>query len=369
MRRVSIFLVALLAVCALRAQEPEGVEQLPEEEPALRFESTVWNFGRIEEADGVVSHTFRYRNLSDRFVAIERVYSSCGCTTGDYSRKPLKPGGEVEFTVNFDPEGVRTRGGKVEKSVTIVFDKGRGRVELQVRGKVVPRPRSVADDYPYDLGGGVRSDANYRAFGNLPQGESRSMTLALYNGSSKPLHPSVAWEERSGLLEIHLPAEVAPGESGLVTMTYRPDGDDYGLQRDTFRFEWAEEAARQSITTTFIGTDNFEGVGSDRPRAVIEPIYHDFEERGRGEHCEVDVTITNNGTAPLVVRSVTPREGTTIELRAGDVVAPGESRVVKVGFDVSPLGYDTVYGGAMIVVNDPRKPVRELRVSATVVTN
>ncbi|MBO5661107.1 MAG: DUF1573 domain-containing protein [Tidjanibacter sp.] len=364
MRRVSILLVALLAVCALRAQEPEGDKQLHEEQPALRFESTLWDFGRIEEVDGVVSHTFRYRNESDHFVAIERVYSSCGCTTGDYSRKPLKPNGEGEFTVNFDPEGIRTRGGKVEKSVTIVFDKGRGRVELEVKGKVVPRPRSVADDYPYDLGGGVRCDANYRAFGNLPQGESRSMTLALYNGTAEPLCPSVAWEVRSGLLELHLPEEVAPGGNALVTMTYKPDGDDYGVVRDTFHFEWEGGAARQSITTTFVGVDNFEGVGDERPRAVIEPIYHDFGVRSKGELCEVDVTITNNGSAPLEVRSVTPREGTTIELRAGDVVAPGESRVAKVRFEVSPLGYDTVYGGVMIVVNDPRKPVRELRVAA-----
>ena len=81
----------------------------------------------------------------------------------------------------------------------------------------------------------------------------------------------------------------------------------------------------------------------------------------------MEVTITNSGDAPLLVRSVTPRGGTEIAIRAGDEIAPGESRVVEVNYTVPIEGYDTVYGGAMIVVNDPQRPVRELRVSANVV--
>ena len=47
----------------------------------LKFTEEVWNFGRIEELDGPVSHTFTFTNTSKKPVVIEDVSVSCGCTT------------------------------------------------------------------------------------------------------------------------------------------------------------------------------------------------------------------------------------------------------------------------------------------------
>ncbi len=339
--------------------------QQSEESPALTFGQQEWNFGRIDEQDGKVSHTFHYRNTSDHFVAIERVYSSCGCTTGDYSRRPLKAGGEGTFTVIFDPEG---RSGRVEKSITLVYDGGKGRTTLHIRGRVTPRPRSVADEFPYDLGGGLRSDANYRAFGNVEEGTTRSMTFALLNNSSEPMTIGVEWASRSGALELNIPEELAPSERALATMTYAfGRGEElYGLRRDCFRLTVNGVAVEQEFNTNFIGVDDFEQGGDLSPRAEIIPIYHDFGTAERGSVQSVEVAITNSGDGELVVRAVELREGTTINLKAGDRVAPGERLGCVLEYLVPELGYDVTYGGVMIVVNDPHKPVRELRVSTTV---
>lgn len=359
MRRLSLLFVAILALNSLPAQQP--VDSL-----ALQFDEVEWNFGRIDEQEGEVSHTFRYRNISDRFVAIERVYSSCGCTTGEYSRRPLKPGGEQTFTVVFDPEG---RSGKVEKSITIVYDQGRGRTTLNIKGRVRPRPRSVADEFPYDLGGGLRSDADYRAFGNVAQGTTRSMTFALLNNSAEPMTIGVEWLQCSGLLELNLPEELAPTERALVTMTYVPsrvEGGRYGLVRDSFRIVAGGVATERVINTSCVGVDYFEGVDDDAPRAKIEPVYHDFGTAPRGAIESVEVKVSNLGREPLVIRAIELREGTTIELEVGESIAPGATRVATMEYRVPELGYDVTYGGVMIVVNDPVKPVRELRVSASV---
>lgn len=228
MRRVSILLVSLLSHLMVWAQSHE-------ESNALLFEEVEWNFGTIEESEGVVSHTFRYRNISERFVTIERVYSSCGCTTGEYSRRPLKAGGEGEFTVLFNPEG---REGRVDKTVTITYDQGRGRTELRIKGRINPRPRSAEELYPYDLGGGVRSDSSFKPFGKVAHGRTKSMSMALINTSPKRVEIGVMWEKCSGLLEINPPIDLAPEESALVTLTYAPSaggGECSGLIIDEFR--------------------------------------------------------------------------------------------------------------------------------------
>lgn len=228
MRRVSVLLVVLFSHLMVWAQGSE-------EQSALLFEQTVWDFGTINEEDGEVRHTFRYRNISEGSVLIERVYSSCGCTTGEYSRRPLRAGGEGEFTVVFNPED---RGGKVSKSVTLVYDQGRGRTDLYIKGRVIARPRSLEEDFPYDLGGGVRCDSSIKSFGKVALGKSKSMTMALANGSEKSVEIAVQWEHESGALEVNAPIEMAPKERALMTLTYAPealDEDSSGLLIDEFR--------------------------------------------------------------------------------------------------------------------------------------
>ena len=228
MRRVPILLVALFLSLGAFSQEPR-------EGTSLLFEETEWNFGEIKEVDGMVSHEFRYRNTTDEFVAIERIYSSCGCTSGEYSRRPLKPGGEAIFTVVFDPT---ERGGKVDKSVTIAYN-GEERTVLRIKGRVIPRPLSPEELYPYDLGSGVRSDSSIKPFGKVAVGKVRGMTVALINTSDKQVDVEIGWEKSSGALEINAPLDMAPGEKALVTLTYAPTKENTAESKlliDEFRF-------------------------------------------------------------------------------------------------------------------------------------
>lgn len=348
----------LLVSFALSAQGTEG-------ERSLVFEERVWDFGHIEEVAGEVTHAFRYRNEADHAVSIERVYTSCGCTTGDYSRRPLQAGGEALFMVKFDPAG---RGGKVSKSLTIVYDGGKGRTELLIEGEVEPRPRTIAEDYPYDLGCGIRSNVNYRAFGNVAEGGSVSMTFGLANTSDEVVEIGALWSEQSGALLLSLPEALGPGERALATMTYQPGSGAemrYGVLRDRFRLTFNGTEATEEMTTTAIGVDRFESTRR-APRAEITPVYHNFGEVTVGELCSVEVTITNSGKCDLVVRNVTPREFCTIDLREGETIPRGESITRRLTLKAEYAGYGTLYGGAMIVLNDPERPVRELRVAAEV---
>lgn len=358
MRRLFVAFLALVSAAIAVAQPADTTAT------SLVFEEVEWNFGRIEEDGGKVSHTFGYTNTAPHPVSIERVYTSCGCTTGDYSRRPLKAGASEQFTVTFDPDG---RPGRFDKRITIVYDQGRGRTILRIKGVVKGRKRSEEDIYPYALGSGVRVDATYKAFGNVGQGSSKSMTIALVNTSDEGVRIEPLWEERSGLLELFLPNTLAPKEVALATATYVLSEEEphYGLLRDKVGILINGAKSETFFTTTAFGVDHFEKSATRKPRAVIEPSWYDFGEVEVPSVQRCVIRITNDGTAPLVVRSVTPREGTTIGLTDGTTIAPSETLTVEVELEVPAGTYDTLFGGGMIVVNDPARPVRELRFGAT----
>lgn len=358
MKRLFVALLALVSAALVVAQPADTTTT------SLVFGEVEWNFGRIEEEGGKVSHTFDYTNTATYPVSIERVYSSCGCTTGDYSRRPLKAGASEQFTITFDPEG---RPGRFDKRITIVYDQGRGRTTLRIKGAVKGRKRSDEDVYPYALGGGVRTDATYKAFGNVEQDGSKSMTIALVNTSDKGVRIEPQWEECSGLLELFLPDTLAPKEVALATATYLLSKEEprYGLLRDKVWLLIDGTRSKEVFTTTAFGVDRFDKSAAHKPRAVIEPSWYDFGEVEVPSVQRCTVSITNEGTAPLVVRNVTPREGTKIRLPEGATILPNEKLAVEVELEV-PIGtYDTLFGGGMIVVNDPARPVRELRFGAT----
>lgn len=129
--------IALSAVCLsftpLRAQNPS---------PLIFVEST-HNFGKILETDGPVSHTFEFSNGGQTPVAIDRIITSCGCTTPDYPRRPIEPGEKASVRVTFNPSGFA---GRFEKSISVVNGGNKNRNFLIISGFVVSQ--AVEDTQP-----------------------------------------------------------------------------------------------------------------------------------------------------------------------------------------------------------------------------
>ena len=71
----------------------------------VEFAETQWDFGKIKEVDGVVSHTFTFKNVSTTPFIINFVSVSCGCTSPEYSKEPVMPGKTGQITIHYDPAG------------------------------------------------------------------------------------------------------------------------------------------------------------------------------------------------------------------------------------------------------------------------
>lgn len=144
-----VFLVsALIACCSMMAQG--GTE--PSFFSSFRPDKKVYNFGKIKEKDGKVSHVFRFTNGSKIPVAITMVDASCGCTTAEYTHEVIRPGKSGMVKVTFNPA---FRPGHFSKEVRVFLNNGRYYVRCWVEGNVVGYLHPVTEDYPYAFGRGL----------------------------------------------------------------------------------------------------------------------------------------------------------------------------------------------------------------------
>lgn len=83
--------------------------------PAMEFETTYHDFGKIKEGDEV-EYTYKFKNTGEAPLVIQGAQGSCGCTVPSWSKEPIPAGGEGFVTAKFDSKG---KPGFQEKTVTV----------------------------------------------------------------------------------------------------------------------------------------------------------------------------------------------------------------------------------------------------------
>ena len=130
-------LLTALAILALVIVS-SGCDRSPEEKAKVSgqeiwFEELMHDYGQIEEdSDG--SWSFKFKNLGEKAIVINRVRSTCGCTVPDWPREPIEPGASGEITVKYNTATT----GTFLKSVAVYSSAANSPVKLQIKGKVVP---------------------------------------------------------------------------------------------------------------------------------------------------------------------------------------------------------------------------------------
>jgi Protein of unknown function (DUF1573) len=105
MKKYAILGILLLFVSAVFAQEAK-VEPpvIKTDGPILTVEKNTHDFGDIYQGD-VVEHTFKFTNTGNQPLLITNITTSCGCTTPQWPRDPIMPGGKGELKVGFNSAG------------------------------------------------------------------------------------------------------------------------------------------------------------------------------------------------------------------------------------------------------------------------
>ena len=365
MKRLIVVLAGLLLSASLSAQQPNTSQ--------ATYKTMSHDFGQIQEAAGPVSFTFEFTNTSQTPFIIENISTTCGCTTPEYSRQPILPGRSGIIEVIYDPTG---RAGAFNNPIVVTSNNRRDQVRLSIRGEVVPRPKTVEDLFPFELNGnGLRAVTNNLIFGYMGRGTQKSQTLEIVNNGTAPLQigyrPTPETRTPASLYRVEIaPATLPPNGRGVVTFTYDLTGADvYGPLATAILLTVDGQASGRPLSAYATATDNFAALSdaekANAPKANFSSQFHHFGTAGTNKTLSYDVRITNGGGRPLIIRQVTSN-GTHISYSLSrTTLAPGETVVLKAVLK-TPARPERLSESLSVVVNDPERPMREIRLGANV---
>ncbi len=131
MRRLVLSLIigsfVLLAGCAAAPKAPH-----------VSVDPAQHDFGDIVQSQGPVSATIKVKNTGSDPLIINRLSTSCGCTTAKMDESPLGAGETREMTVTFDPMVHPDQFGKIERVVYLqTSDPENPEIEINITGNVI----------------------------------------------------------------------------------------------------------------------------------------------------------------------------------------------------------------------------------------
>lgn len=134
--RKLLFLAAFALITSIGyAQEMTGTinkNEVNQAVAAFNWESSTHDFGKIKQ--GIpVTHEFKFTNTGKAPLIIVNAQPSCGCTTPDWTKTPVEPGGSGFIKATFNA-GVA---GPFNKTVTVTANVEGGFVLLTIKGEVI----------------------------------------------------------------------------------------------------------------------------------------------------------------------------------------------------------------------------------------
>ncbi|MDR4509861.1 MAG: DUF1573 domain-containing protein [Candidatus Brocadiaceae bacterium] len=132
-----IFIVFLTGLMLKNIQIVFAEEKKTEinvEKPKIKFEEISYDFGEIY-TDETVKHVFKFKNIGNGELIIEKVKSSCGCTAALISKKTLKKGEEGEVDVTYRSGKYP---GKANKTISVYSNDPENIIKkLTIKGNII----------------------------------------------------------------------------------------------------------------------------------------------------------------------------------------------------------------------------------------
>lgn len=315
----------------------------------LEFDSYSWDFGKILEKDGIVSHTFVMTNATNHDIQITNAIPSCSCTWVTFPKEVIKPGQEAKIEVKYTPTGAM---GKVFREIEVYDYDNKCIATLEVSADVEPADRSIPERYPFPLAPFFYTSLNNVPFGYVYHGTEKNKIVYLANSSEKLLQIEAI--NTNDKLTLQYPKVLQPGEEAELSMTYstplQPDYFEYIT--DTLYFKVNGERSLMPIVTSMLALSKVEDSATS-PTLRTYPSAPRLKKRGKVFVTQVD--LYNDGQDDLLINAVQLPDFATTDLRRGEHIASGKKKVVKVRSLVEEEFMIRLF------TNDPTRPMKEIR--------
>lgn len=333
----------------------------------IKFEKLSHNFGQIKEINGPVSYKFVFTNLGDKPFVIQKVVPSCGCTTPAYSQEAVKPGKTGFVQATFNPENKHH---DFHEMVTVIGNSKKGDIRLSINGYVVPRPRTVLDDYPAVMGK-LRFKVNHVVFGDIFSGEMDTAFIEIYNPSNDKVIVKSIESPRHILFET-LPKVILPKQETKIELYYSSylKGElGYVFDRIQLITDDESNTLKEVVVVANI-KENLKEMSEEEKKKMgqisFDKIEHNFGSLKKGDVVEYEFKFKNTGEGQLVIYDTKSDCGCTSTTMGRNKYEAGEEGHVKIVLNTSKKD-GIVKERVIIKTSDPFNPETILIIKATVV--
>ena len=109
-----------------------GVFAQAKSDDLAKFKTETIDQGKIMQNTPEVA-TFMVTNTGSKDLIIEQANPTCGCTIGDFTKTPIKPGQSGQITAKYNAAGL----GAYEKHMTVKFAGAEDMKSITIKGEVL----------------------------------------------------------------------------------------------------------------------------------------------------------------------------------------------------------------------------------------
>jgi len=344
MKRILVFLVVVAFTSSLISQTVQ---------PKISFDKELHDFGKFMEEEGNVTYRFEFVNTGGSDLIVHNVTASCGCTAPSWTREPVAPGEKGFVAATYNPAG---RPGPFRKYVTVISNSNPGNVRLTIAGEVVPKPKTIEDEYRYGMGP-LRLKSNHLAFGNITNKTQTGRSLEIINNSGEAA--KIEFERVPAHLVLRAePSTLQPGQKGLLTADYNaPERNDWGfvIDRMNLKINGITDRTYSLVVSANIEEDFSAMTPEQRANAPVLKVDNSEFKFGtieQGTDVEHSFKLTNAGKSDLHIRKVNASCGCTAVQPEKTLIAPGETVNIRTIFkSAGKVGNQNKT--VTIITNDP----------------
>jgi hypothetical protein len=335
-------------------------------EATISFDNLNHNFGNIKEVDGIVEHTFEFKNTGKQALILNAVRASCGCTTPEWSKEPIPPGGSGSIKVSFNP---LRRPGAFRKSITVQSNAKTKTTILYIVGLVEAKPKTITDEYPIEVGP-IRLSTNHLSVSRVYNNQKKSHFIKIVNTSDKPVTVTIPESPDHLSFQVQPPTLQANQKGSIIGHFDASKIDDWGfITSRIYLYIDGEKFTKKMLAASGSIEEDFSQLSAEEKaqaaKMVLEEESYNFGTIKQGEIIEHDFKFKNEGKQTLLIRKIKTTCGCTASEPSSKEIAPGEEGILHATFN-SRAKKGKQMQTITVITNDASQSTHLLRFAGTV---
>ena len=330
-----------------------------QEDGRVTFNEKKHDFGTVPEKGGNVSFDFVLTNNSTDPVIINKVMTSCGCTTPSWTKTPIESKKSGTITVSYNPNG---RVGSFNKSITVYTNVSVNPFILQISGEVTKAtvPKKPEELYPVAIGSYLLKSKDLD-FGKMGISDSKTIRLVVFNNSDKPMTQKITPPK---YITVNYSTTIDPKKESTIEVTFlAKEYKKYGNVKGELVFYINGE--KQIFPYSALILDDFSSLDSNKKNNAgkLNVNATDINFGNFTAGTSRTLKIANSGKNILNIRNIQSSSPYVIPSKTTFSIGVNDIAEIKVNIEKEKIKSPFV-STLSIISDDPSNPVFEVKITA-----